>query len=187
MTLRRVVTGVDQEGRSCVVSDSSPPLILTPAGALAPEFTYVWTTDAIPDAPNTGAETTRADQEFFPGPSGSRVVVITYPAGYGTSPPASTVDTDLTPNELGSIDLESNEFEIEHDRLFMHATPTIDYGIVLSGEMTMILEEGDEVILGPTDVIIQNGAVHGWRNASNDPSVVAFVILGAHDAPANRG
>ena len=62
----------------------------------------------------------------------------------------------------------------------MHATETIDYAVVLKGEMTLILDSGEEVTVGPYDTVIQNGTIHGWRNASDEPATVAFVILGAH-------
>jgi hypothetical protein len=175
MAVRRVVTGVDEDGRSTVVSDARPPHVLRSPGSLAPEVVYVWTTDAIPEAPNVGTDPTRADQEFFPGPTGSRLVIITYPAGFGAEPPDPAVDTLMT----------STKPSPSHDRMLMHRTTTIDYGIVLSGEMTMVLDTGAEVTLRAADVIVQNGAVHAWRNASGEPSVVAFVIIGAHD-PVTR-
>ena len=175
MAIRRVVTGVDEDGQSYVVSDATPPHVLLSPGPLAPEVVYVWTTDAIPQAPNAGTDPTRADQEFFPGPTGSRLVIITYPAGFGAQPPDPAVDTLMT----------SRKQSPSHDRMLMHRTTTIDYGIVLSGEMTMVLDTDEELTLGPTDVIVQNGAVHAWRNASGEPCVVAFVIIGAHD-PVTR-
>jgi quercetin dioxygenase-like cupin family protein len=175
MAVRRVVTGVDEQGRSHVVSDSAPPCILATAGSKAPEVVYVWTTDAVPDAPNSGTDPTRVDQEFLPGPSGSRLMIMTYPAGFGVEPPDPAVGTEMTSTDLA----------MTYERVLMHRTTTVDYGIVLTGEMTMLLDSGEELTLRPTDVIVQNGAVHGWRNASDAPSVVAFVMIGAHD-PANR-
>ena len=68
------------------------------------------------------------------------------------------------------------------DQLLMHATTTIDYGIVLQGELTLVLDSGEEVTLRPMDTVVQNGTVHGWRNSSNETAIVAFVVIGADPA-----
>jgi hypothetical protein len=43
------------------------------------------------------------------------------------------------------------------------------------------LDSGDEVVLRATDVVVQNGAMHGWRNASDAPTAIAFVMIGAQE------
>jgi quercetin dioxygenase-like cupin family protein len=58
----------------------------------------------------------------------------------------------------------------------MHRTETIDYAIVLSGEITMLLDEG-EVLLKAGDVLVQCGTNHAWSNRSNAPCIVAFVLV----------
>jgi len=58
----------------------------------------------------------------------------------------------------------------------MHRTETIDYAIVLSGEITMLLDEG-EVLLKAGDVLVQCGTNHAWSNRSNAPCVVAFILI----------
>jgi mannose-6-phosphate isomerase-like protein (cupin superfamily) len=61
----------------------------------------------------------------------------------------------------------------------MHTTDTIDYGIVISGEIFMELDEGKEVHLKAGDCIVQNGTRHGWRNRSAEACLVAFIMIGA--------
>ena len=58
----------------------------------------------------------------------------------------------------------------------MHTTRTIDYGIVLSGEIYLELDEG-EVHLTPGDVVVQRGTRHAWRNRSAEPCKIAFVLI----------
>ncbi len=58
----------------------------------------------------------------------------------------------------------------------MHRTETIDYAIVLSGEIYMILDES-EVLLKAGDVVVQCGTNHAWSNRSNDSCTVAFVLI----------
>lgn len=64
-----------------------------------------------------------------------------------------------------------------------HATETIDYGIVLSGEIWMELEEG-EVFLKPGDVIIQRGTNHNWSNRGTESCIIAFVLIALEGAKA---
>jgi len=58
----------------------------------------------------------------------------------------------------------------------MHRTETIDYGIVLSGEVYLVVEDG-ETLLRPGDVVVQRGTNHAWHNRSDQPSRMAFVLI----------
>jgi quercetin dioxygenase-like cupin family protein len=64
----------------------------------------------------------------------------------------------------------------------MHRTETIDYALVLSGEITMVLDDED-VLLKAGDVVVQCGTNHAWSNRSNAPCVVAFVLIDGEFAP----
>jgi quercetin dioxygenase-like cupin family protein len=66
----------------------------------------------------------------------------------------------------------------EPDNPGMHATPTVDYGIVLEGEIWLELDDGKTVHLKTHDVIVQNGTRHAWRNKSSKPTKMAFVLIG---------
>ena len=61
----------------------------------------------------------------------------------------------------------------------MHTTPTVDYAIVLDGEIWLELDEGRSTLLRRHDVVIQNGTRHAWRNKSERAATVAFVLIGA--------
>ena len=71
-----------------------------------------------------------------------------------------------------------------HTPELMHATDTIDYLVILSGRVTLVLEEG-EVDLGPHDFVVDRGVVHGWRNPHDEPCVAAVVNIPAH--PVGKG
>ena len=64
----------------------------------------------------------------------------------------------------------------------MHRTETIDYAIVLSGEITMVMDETD-VHLKAGDVLVQCGTNHAWSNRSNAPCVIAFVLVDGEFQP----
>jgi quercetin dioxygenase-like cupin family protein len=61
----------------------------------------------------------------------------------------------------------------------MHRTDTIDYAVILSGEIDMRLDEGQEVHLKAGDVLVQRATIHDWINRSDAPCVIAFVLLDA--------
>jgi quercetin dioxygenase-like cupin family protein len=60
----------------------------------------------------------------------------------------------------------------------LHATPTIDLGYVVAGEMTMELEDGSEVVLDTGDAYVQNGTAHAWHNRGEIDATVALVVIG---------
>jgi quercetin dioxygenase-like cupin family protein len=59
----------------------------------------------------------------------------------------------------------------------MHRTQTLDYGILIQGEIHMILDNKAEVCLNPGDVVIQRGTDHAWENRSKEVARIAFVLL----------
>ncbi|MCY1310380.1 hypothetical protein D9M70_605620 [compost metagenome] len=63
----------------------------------------------------------------------------------------------------------------------MHRTPTIDYGVLLEGELWLELDNGEERLVHPGDVVIQNGTRHAWRNKSSNPAKAIFFMIGATD------
>jgi mannose-6-phosphate isomerase-like protein (cupin superfamily) len=70
----------------------------------------------------------------------------------------------------------------EHDNPGMHTTPTVDYDIVIDGEVWLELSDGREVKLSAGDVVVQHGARHAWRNKSDKPVTIAAILIGARPA-----
>jgi quercetin dioxygenase-like cupin family protein len=66
----------------------------------------------------------------------------------------------------------------------VHRTDSIDYAVVISGEIDMELEKGTEVHLEAGDVLVQRGTVHCWINRGRTPCVMAFVLVEAKPAMA---
>ena len=64
----------------------------------------------------------------------------------------------------------------------MHTTPTVDYGVVLEGEIVLDLGAGESALLRAGDVVVQNGTRHAWRNPGTSPATVFFVMVGAGTA-----
>jgi mannose-6-phosphate isomerase-like protein (cupin superfamily) len=68
-------------------------------------------------------------------------------------------------------------FEMDHPG--MHTTDSVDYDVVLDGEIVLELDEGREVTLRAQDVAVQHGTRHAWRNRSDRPATMLFVLVGA--------
>lgn len=96
-------------------------------------------------------------------------------------PPVLT-DEDPATWELGTTIAEGSVFRIiQFDPGVagrQHTTQSIDYALVLSGEIDMELEEGDEIHLNAGDVLIQRATIHNWFNRSDKPCVIAFILIG---------
>jgi len=68
---------------------------------------------------------------------------------------------------------------LEPDHPGMHTTDTVDYDVVLSGEVWLELDDGAEVHLKPGDCVVQNGTRHAWHNKTDQPCTLAVVLVGA--------
>ena len=73
----------------------------------------------------------------------------------------------------------SADFHVEDDGR-MHRTDTIDYGVLLKGELWLELDDGREQLLRAGDCFVQNGTRHAWRNPFDEPCRMVVVLVGAH-------
>ena len=174
MDVRRVVTGHDDSGKAVFVSDEAVPPITTP---LMPgtEFHQLWGGDEAPTFPDDGSRPTPTT--YFPLVGGYRFGIFSIgPAG--GAPPADldvgAAVADLQKQLPGLMD------HMEPDDPGMHTTDTIDFEIVLSGEIVLELDDGAERVLRAGDTVVQNGTRHRWTNRGDVPAVLAVFIVGAH-------
>lgn len=176
MNVRRVVTGRTQEGKSVFVSDTEVPgitLDLLPGA----EIHRLWGSDTPVQLPSDGSPP--AMPTYFPPLGGFRFGLFTVGPDAVTLPP----DLDI-PKAFVELQqkLPGLAEVLEPDHPGMHSSDTIDYVIVMSGEVWLELDDGQEVHLKPGDTVIQNGTRHAWRNKSSRPAVLAATIVGAKAA-----
>jgi hypothetical protein len=167
--VRRIVTAVNQAGRSYILSDTSLPTAALAPGE--PVRAGLWVTESAP-ASNEGT----AD----PVPDG--VIPRIPPASRGGSVlrivefvPESVGRAD--PKELAKRGAKVTPERSAKDPGF-HATDTVDYAICLEGEIWAVLDEG-ETLMRSGDVLIQRGTHHAWANRSNKVCRMAFVLIDA--------
>ncbi len=178
--MRRVVTGRGTTGKSIFLSDGQPLRVVTFDNSPGIVFVELWATENTPSLPVTqDIDPTVAMTSFVPGPLGTRLRMVRFP-------PTQEV-TDALPNGPNPLAFE-REFAMkapglaeafEAENAGFHRTQTIDYGIVLSGELWLELDDGSEVHLKPGDCVIQNGTRHAWHNRGREACLMAFVMIGA--------
>lgn len=173
---RRVVTGV-QNGKSIFLSDMIPPNHHQYEGW--PNFytSVMWATAAVPDSPlSEKEETSVPGQMITPLPGETRLMIVQFP------PDSVFASPEFNPAKLESeqnYHLRGLAECFEKDDPGMHRTFSIDYDIVLDGEIWLELDDGEEKHLKRGDVVIQGGARHAWRNKSSSVTTMAFVLVGA--------
>jgi mannose-6-phosphate isomerase-like protein (cupin superfamily) len=161
---RRVVTGQDAEGKSVVIIDGPP----TAAGAY-------WLTEGAPADNSNSGDAAELVRRLEPPPGGSIF-------RYAVIPPE---DPNVTPEQREQATARLfAQMDAAHCRSDtsrhpgMHKTRTIDYVILLSGELTLVLDKG-EVELKPFDVVVQRGTSHAWINKGKEPALIAAVLIDA--------
>lgn len=174
-TFRRIVTGHDADGKAIILSDAAPERTYMIGGDKGAKFHEVWSTlqtPALIDS-NSGAP---AENGLVLGPpkDGTRIRIIDFP-------PEGDAIRNLTKEEANSHfksmggEQASNAGKGAAHPL-MHRTETLDYGIVLEGEMTLILDKEETTIQGG-DIIIQRGTNHAWANRSGNVCRMAFILI----------
>ncbi len=171
---RRVVTGHDAKGRAVVLIDGAAPNAkLRKATGLV--STLLWVTDESPAEVSGNADRAAREIGVAPPPGGSVFRVVDFPpaADFGA------VDNAAMLREMG---IGAGPSDARHAS--MHSTKSIDYAVVISGEIDMLLDDS-EVHLKAGDVLVQRGTNHAWVNRGRENCRVAFALIDAGE-PAKR-
>lgn len=153
MAGKRVISGLNAAGKSCVLAEGLPPKVHQFGGFSGVE---VWTSRGpapdLGDMKDRTPDITDMRLDFAPGETSFRIITI---------PPLSSGE----------------------DSSAMHATPTIDYIMILDGEIDLGFEDGSEAHLTPGDCVVQGGVMHSWRNRGTKPCRFAAIMIGASGTP----
>ena len=148
---RRVVTGHDASGKSIVLSDGPPPQHHSMRGAaVGADFVEIWSVPKpVPQLTSTEAEEPN-EREFTIMPAAGHLLRI----------------IDIYPPDAGG------------KRTLMHRTRTLDYVVVIAGEVVLVLDDS-EVTLKQGDAVVQRGTNHAWENRSRQRARMAFFHIDA--------
>ena len=166
--LRRVVTGHDVDGKAVVIyAGASPQISNRPTGH---QSILLWVTDRTP-ADNKGDADTGDQTIGIPPPTNGSVFRIV------DFPPESETAAEEESGRLAESGATTGE-----GHPGMHKTDSIDYAIVMEGEIDMLLDDS-EVRVKAGDVVVQRGTMHAWANRSDQVCRIAFILIDADPSP----
>jgi FtsP/CotA-like multicopper oxidase with cupredoxin domain len=175
MKVRRVVTG-HRGSKSVVISDGQTRKAKEYVNVPGQASALIWSTQAKPSVPHDGADPITEKSLYVPPVGETRLMLV------DLAPDAVMMSSSFNPAAAGQEYMEhmpefASKFELDHPG--MHTTDSVDYGIVLEGEVWLELDDGKQVHLKRHDVVVQNGTRHAWRNKTDKPVKMAFVLIGA--------
>ncbi|MCB1394917.1 MAG: cupin domain-containing protein [Rhodobacter sp.] len=177
--IHRVVTGHDAAGRAVIVSSGPLPVVRELEAIPGTVFHEVWNTPAQPLADN-GPDPATGAIVLPPPPGGTRIRFVDIPPDSAEFLAQGADRMGAAFREIG--DAAASTVAADSPHPLMHRTESIDYGIVIDGEMTLVLDQG-EAVLKPGSVVIQRGTNHAWANRSGRPCRMLFVLIDAAYAP----
>ena len=173
MQVRRVVTGHTPDGKATIASDTK--VESTTVDILRGwEFNRLWGADDKAAFPDDGSPS--AYSIFFPPIEGFRFLIFTVP-------PRTETTQENFDRKKALIELEEKLAGVashsEPDAPGIHTTDSIDFDYVISGEVCLELDNGEEIHLRAGDTVVQNGTRHAWRNKSSEPCRIVACLIGA--------
>ncbi len=168
--IRRIVTAVNNSGQSFVLSDGEPDITLEIPGVV--KMRDLWRTDAGATVP-VMSQPDLSDPSLNIAPGSTKFSIAQIQ-------PTSQSEDAATPDEIfGAMDSEDVMVEGRHPT--MHATDSVDYAVVLEGELWLILDE-EEVLVKAGDLVVQGGVTHTWENRTDGICLLLAVLVGAERA-----
>ena len=173
--VRRVVTGLDANGRARVLMDGPCPHVQNGAAASLVE---IWSSSESPATYDNSGDRAVFPPKHDPHPNGT-VCRLLHMA------PGIEIPEDMPVEQLLELsratfrglqsDFEPTIESVSRHPTF-HKTDSLDYLCILSGRLAMLMDDDEEVVLEAGDVVVQQGVMHGWRVEGDEP-VVMFAVL----------
>jgi hypothetical protein len=163
--MKRVITG-EQNGKA-VITEVTDVQTVEPVFAQNMDIRNLWGRDGVPTLPFDGSDTSHSGG-FYPPPGSVRITLIKF------GPDGTMADGSEAPQQNEVTDL------LDEDGL--HATPTMDIGWIIDGELGLEIPGNEIVWMQQGDVVVQHGTVHVWHNRSGKDVLTGWVVLGAERA-----
>ena len=178
---RRIVTGHNAQGRSVVISDGIATNIVSNPIRPNRGLTNLWRMEKTPPSNAGFVDPTAGVQIGLEPPKGGNVFRF-----FQIAPDKEEAHLPIEERQKRAAAIFTG-MGAAHARVdtsrhpAMHTTKSVDYIILLSGEVTLLLDEG-EIAMKPFDVVIQRGTNHAWANHGTVPAVLCGVLIAADDA-----
>ena len=176
--VRRVLTGHDANGKSILLADGIAPNVKEMASMPGLALTDLWETRGAPARNDGRADNADRPVRLEPPPNGTILRIVEFP------PDSAWRGRTDGRDGFDSIGAQHAQDARSSDPM-MHKTATVDYIIVLSGEIYAIMDKG-ETLLKAGDVLVQCGTNHSWSVRGNEPCIVAAVLVSAAPRGAKR-
>ncbi|MEJ8824358.1 cupin domain-containing protein [Variovorax humicola] len=172
--IHRVITGHDSQGNA-IISSEGPLAVVTELKALpGVVFHEVWSTGESPARIDNGNDPTLGPLSLSPPRNGTRIRFVDIPPDSPELLARSTEAVLAGFSEVGDEGASTAHKDAPHP--LMHRTKSVDYGVVIEGEITLVVDTG-EVTVKPGSVIIQRGTNHAWANRSGRACRMLFILV----------
>ncbi|OLE18472.1 MAG: hypothetical protein AUG50_06185 [Betaproteobacteria bacterium 13_1_20CM_3_63_8] len=169
--VRRVLTGVDQQGKSTFIADGPAPNVKEMASMPGLALTDLWETTSAPASNAGSADAAARPVRLEPPPKGTIFRLVEFP------PDSQWRNRADARTAFDSIGAGHAPDKGSADPM-MHKTSTVDYIIVLKGEIHAIMDSGEK-LLRVGDVLVQRGTNHSWSVRGNEPCIIGVVLVNA--------
>jgi mannose-6-phosphate isomerase-like protein (cupin superfamily) len=173
--VRRIICIDNAEGKSEAIADGAAPDVRTDPARPGFASTRIWVTDATPARMKGIRDTVHMPHTLEPPPRGSVCRIVTFPPDAVFRGKVGTLEVEAYFSAMGSPQASTYGPGAPHP--YMQKTRTLDFCLVLEGEITLVLDS-EEVQLTAGDTVIQRGTNHAWSNRSDAPCVIA---ISSHD------
>ena len=172
--VRRIVCVDDEQGKSKAIHDGPSPDVRTDPARPGFSSTRIWVTNRTPAGIKGVRETVHLPHTLEPPAGGSVCRIVTFPPDAAFTSGAKEVRSFF--HAMGSPG--ASTYSARSPQPYMQKTRTLDFCLVLEGEITLVLDAG-EVHLKAGDSVVQRGTRHAWSNRSDRPCTLA---ISSHDA-----
>jgi hypothetical protein len=179
---RRIVSGHDAQGRSIVISDEAPTNIVpNPADPDRGHINF-WRTERVPASNAEFADPMAGPPCPLAPPKGGTMFRFFQIAPERNEAGLSVAERNVRMGKMFEAAGAANARVDTKRHPSMHKTDSVDYIVLLKGEVTALLDVG-EVAMRPFDVLIQRGTNHGWVNYGSEPALLVAVLIDAEPLP----
>ena len=172
--IHRVVTGHAPDGRAVVSSEGPLPTVIGIEAIPGTVFHEVWSTNESPARVDTSADPTLGSIKLPPPKGGTRIRFVDIPPDTPELLAHGAQRMNAAFSQIGDAAASTVREHSPHP--LMHRTESVDYGIVIEGELTLVLDDS-EVQLRKGSVVVQRGTNHAWANRSSSVCRMLFVLV----------